>query len=195
MLNFHNSEHNSYTSLFTSGLENKEKWSDKQFEDKLVRDFRKIHPGVVQVNVYPIERNQTYVGRVYLKNEDAGKDFIVDYPQKREHLIENYKDAQSVRFNINVDEKTMKRIKAMEKAANKISHQIKNDQNTKKEKKYGYMPDGTFKPKPLQVPPSHPLGSVTLPPMSNKLPAFGNLGNMPFMGMGTSAFMPTGKKE
>jgi hypothetical protein len=43
----------------------------------LVETFRKINCNVVQVNVFP--SGSTYVARVYLSKEDAGRDFIVDY--------------------------------------------------------------------------------------------------------------------
>ena len=68
-LNFHNSETNSYISLFTSGLvKPKEDMNDKAFEDDLVKCFRHVNPNIVQVNVFPAF-NKTYVARVYLKTE------------------------------------------------------------------------------------------------------------------------------
>lgn len=94
-LNFYNAETNSYISLFTSGLQksadaNTDKLSDKQFEDVLVGVFRKINPNIVQVNIFP-SGNGTYVARVYLKNEDEGRKFIVDYGNYKNILVEHYK--------------------------------------------------------------------------------------------------------
>lgn len=129
ILNFHNAEVNSYVSLFTSGLKkpekDDEKMSDKEFENKLVESFRHVNKDVLQVNVYP-SFNNTYVGRIYLKNENAGKAFIVDYTYKRDFLYDYYKDKNNIRFNINVDSKTFKKIKTMEKKVGEIIGNIKN---------------------------------------------------------------------
>ena len=125
-LNFHNSETNSYISLFTSGLiKPNEEMKDKVFEDELVKCFRHVNNNIVQVNVFPAF-NKTYVARVYLKTEEAGKDFIVDFPTKREFLHKFYKDNNNIKFNINVDDKTMKKIKIMQKRAGHITANIKN---------------------------------------------------------------------
>ena len=60
--------------------------SEKQFENKLVESFRRVTPEVLQVLIFPVEYNKTYVARVYLKSEEAGKGFIVDYTTKRDYL-------------------------------------------------------------------------------------------------------------
>jgi hypothetical protein len=91
VLFFHNEESNSYISLFTSGLGKPNDLSEKQFENKLLHDFRRVNPNVIQVNVYHVKFNDSYIGRVYLKTEQDGKDFIVDYPSKRASIYENYK--------------------------------------------------------------------------------------------------------
>lgn len=83
VLYFHNEENNSYLSLFTPGLAKPKDMTEKQFENKLLNDFRKINPNVVQVNVFAVAYNDTYIGRVYLKTEQDGKDFIIDYSTKR----------------------------------------------------------------------------------------------------------------
>lgn len=51
--------------------------------------FRKVNPNIVQVNVFP--SGNTYVARVYLKNEDEGRKFIVDYSNYKNILVEHYK--------------------------------------------------------------------------------------------------------
>lgn len=115
---FHNHESNSYFSLYTSGLEKREKeQSEKQFENDLLQTFRKVNKDVLQVNVYPVKFNNTYVGRIYLRSEDAGKSFIVDYVTKREDLCKFYRDNNRINFNINVDSKTLKKIKQAERKA------------------------------------------------------------------------------
>ena len=111
-LNFHNSEINSYISLFTSNLiKPDQKMSDKVFEDELIKCFRDVNKDFIQVNVFPVALNNTYVARVYLREESAGKDFIVNYPDKKDYLIKYYKDVNNIRFNINVNDETMKQIK------------------------------------------------------------------------------------
>ena len=90
--------------------------TDKVFEDELVQVFRNINSNIVQVCVFP-KNNDTYVGRVYLKSEEEGRKFIVDYGNFREILIKYYKNKESIRFNINVDDKTMKKIKQYGKRA------------------------------------------------------------------------------
>ncbi len=185
-LNFHNSETNSYISLFTSGLaKTDESLNDKEFEDELVKCFRHVNKDVVQVNVFPAF-NKTYVARVYLKSEESGKDFVVDFPTKREFLYKYYKDNNNIRFNINVDDKTMKRIKVMQKKAGQITLGIKNEtDNLKKQNKrpgnqnpLGYMMNnmppsmggigmGGMPNIPNMPPPS--MGGMA-PPMGNRNP-------------------------
>ena len=65
---FHNEENNSFISLITQGLSKPEGLSEKEFEEKLIEVFRKINPNVLQVNIFPVNFNSTYFGRVYLKN-------------------------------------------------------------------------------------------------------------------------------
>ena len=83
----------------------------------LLKTYKKVNPNVVQVNIFPVRFNNTYVGRVYLRSEDFGKNFIVDYPSRRDELIKVYKDANHINFNINVDAKTLRKIKANERKA------------------------------------------------------------------------------
>lgn len=134
VLHFYTAEVNNFISLFSSGLEKKKyedfdytKLSDKEFEDRLVEEFRKINKDVIQVNVFPT-RNNTYVARVYLKNEHSGREFIVDYGQKRDILIRFYKSRDNIRFDINTDDKTMKRMKQYNKKTELIMSNIKNDE-------------------------------------------------------------------
>jgi hypothetical protein len=61
--------------------------TEKQFENKLLHDFKKINPNVIQVNTFTVAYNDTYIGRVYLKTEQDGKDFIVDYSSKRGEIF------------------------------------------------------------------------------------------------------------
>lgn len=125
-LNFYNAENNSYISLFTSGLNKPVDMSEKRFEDELVQAFRKINPHIVQVNIFP-NGNNIYIARVYLSTEEAGRDFIVDYDHKRDILVNHYKSKNNIRFNINVDDKTMKKIKQFERRAGQITAKIKNE--------------------------------------------------------------------
>lgn len=76
---------------------------------------RKINKEVVQVLVFPVKLTNTYIARVYLKSEDAGKQFIISYPFKKELLTSFYKDSSNIKFNINVDDKTFHKIKNMKK--------------------------------------------------------------------------------
>ncbi len=118
VLFYHNYESNSYMSLYTSNLVKPENLNEKQFENVLLGTFRKINANVIQVNVFPVALNQTYVGRIYLKNEQDGKDFIIDYSIKRDILVQHYKDKNQINFNINVDSKTLRKIKAALSKAN-----------------------------------------------------------------------------
>ena len=111
MISFHNHDNNSYFSLFTSGLQKPEEVSDKQFEQNLLEAYRKVNKHVIQVNVFPVTFNKTYIGRIFLRSEEEGKNFIVNYVSKREDLVKLYKDASRINFNINVDSKTLKKIK------------------------------------------------------------------------------------
>ena len=118
MLYFHNEENNSFLSLFTMGLGKPKEMTEKQFEQKLLRDFREINKNVIQVNIFHVKYNDTYVGRVYLRTEQDGKDFLVDYPTKRAVIYKNYKEEKTpITFNINVDLKTLRKIKQAERKA------------------------------------------------------------------------------
>ncbi len=111
LLYFNNKEVNSYNSLYTSNLvKPNEAMSDKEFEDVLLTAFKAINKDVIQVNVFPVALNKTYVGRVYLKSEDEGKDFIVNYNFHRDK-IHNYFKGKEVKFNININNKLFKRVR------------------------------------------------------------------------------------
>ena len=92
ILYFHNEENNSFLSLFTMGLSKPKDLTEKQFESRLLKDFRLINKNVIQVNIFHVKYNDTYVGRIYLKTEQDGKDFLVDYPTKRGIIYKNYRD-------------------------------------------------------------------------------------------------------
>jgi hypothetical protein len=80
VLYYYANETDSFISLFTKGIsrpKEKKELTDKQFEDLLVQTFRKVNENVVQVNIFP--NGQTYIGRVYLKNEDEGQQFLKKY--------------------------------------------------------------------------------------------------------------------
>lgn len=67
---FHNEQANSYYSLFTKNLKKTDATqTDKQFEEELLKDCRKINKNVLQFLVFP-DRNGSYIGRVYLSSED-----------------------------------------------------------------------------------------------------------------------------
>ena len=109
---FHNEENNSYISLITQGLRKAEDQTEKQFEEELIQTLRTINPNVVQVNIYPVAYNGSYIGRVYLKSEEEGKHFIAEYGEHREKLFKFYKERGStIIFNISIDIKTLKKIK------------------------------------------------------------------------------------
>ncbi len=92
----------------------------------MLQTYRKVTKNILQVNVYPVKFNNTYVGRIYLRSEEDGKSFIVDYVTKREELCKFYRDKNRINFNINVDSKTLKKIKQAERKASEIAKGIKN---------------------------------------------------------------------
>lgn len=163
---FHNHENNSYFSLYTSGLEKKNAaQTEKQFENELLQTLKKVNKDVLQVNVYPVKFNNTFVGRIYLRSEEAGKNFIVDYVTKREDLCKFFRDVNRISFNINVDTKTLKRIKQAEKRATEIARGIKNsEESLKKSKKSN--------PAINQI----PLGGLGMPGLPFGGPAMGPIG-------------------
>lgn len=153
--------------------------TDKQFEDVLVEVFRKVNKDVVQVNVFPSP--PTFVARVYLKNEVSGRNFIVDYITHREHLVKYYKSRDNIKFNINVDDKTMKKIKQYEKKAVQMMAGIKNDgdrnkfMHNAKGAHHMPLPQGPFG----MVPPIPHIAGMINMPQGNKMPVMGNLPPMP----------------
>lgn len=73
---------------------------------------------MIQVNTFAVQYNNTYIGRVYLKTEQDGKDFIVDYQSKRGLICKNYREENApIVFNINIDIKTLRKIKQAERRA------------------------------------------------------------------------------
>lgn len=186
ILNFYNAETNFYISLFTSGLEKPDNQSEKEFENALVETFRKINPNVVQVNVFP--SGKFYVGRVYLKNEIDGRKFIVDYSAHLGLLAAHYKrageeTARKIKFNINVDDKTMKKIKQFEKNVGQIQSIVKNEADRKRAIGNHNAPlkqQGGFPPIPMGFPhqghmlPPHPkmmqMPNQPVYPMGNQMP-------------------------
>ena len=159
-----------------------------------MNDFRHVNKHVVQVNVYP-NFNDTYVARVYLRSEEAGKDFIVDFPSKRQFIYENYKDNANIKFNINVDDKTMKKLRNYQKKAHTIMTGIKNDADFAKKNMskrapnqnplpnfqnrdgYPMMPQGGFPQMGGMNPPSS-MPQMGMPP-PNRMPPPPNYGGMP----------------
>ena len=113
---FHNEENNSFLSLITQGLSKPEDKTEKQFEEVLIENFRKIHKNVLQVNIFPIGHNSSYIGRVYLKSEEDGKEFLSQYSYSRSSLYQFYKEKNII-FDISVDTKTLRKIKNAERKA------------------------------------------------------------------------------
>lgn len=184
VLFFHNEENNSYLSLFTQGLGKPANLSEKQFEDKLLRDFRLVNANVIQVNVYHVAYNDSYVGRVYLRSEQDGKDFIVDYTSKRKEIFKNYKENGTITFNINVDIKTLRKIKLAEKKARETEDKIKKQSELNRRElrrpQNGYPLNGMA---PMAI-----GANMVLPPMN----APGGLGLGPMqMPMGIGGFNPS----
>ena len=185
ILYFHNEENNSFLSLFTMGLGKPKDLTEKQFEHKLLRDFREINKNVVQVNIFHVKYNDSYVGRVYLKTEQDGKDFLVDYPTKRAVIYKDYKEEKApITFNINVDVKTLRKIKQAERKARETEERIKKQSEANRRenmRRPGYpIPN---MPIPIPGPPIVGPNSMGAPPMQ------GGVG-MPFPGPGMGSKMP-----
>lgn len=49
------------------GLQKPVDLTEKQFENKLLQDFKKVNVNVIQVNIYKVTFNSSYIGRIYLK--------------------------------------------------------------------------------------------------------------------------------
>lgn len=79
----------------------------------------------MQVNVFPINYNGTYFGRVYLTDEEEGKHFLVDYANQRSKIYHFFKSKNSIIFNISIDSKTLRKIKNAEKKAKETEEKIK----------------------------------------------------------------------
>lgn len=79
---------------------------------------------MIQVTINHVKYKDTYIGRVYLRSEQAGKEFIVDYSSKRKDIFKYYQDGV-ITFNINVDGATLRKIKQSEKRAKETEEKIK----------------------------------------------------------------------
>lgn len=127
---FHNEENNSYLSLITQGLyKGDQPKSDKQFEEELIQAFRQINPKVLQVNIYPVTYNNTFIGRVYLTSEEEGKNFLVDYANFRSKIFQFYREKFPT-FNISIDVKTLRKLKQAERKAKETEEKIKKQTET-----------------------------------------------------------------
>lgn len=89
----------------------------------MLKDCRKINKNVLQFLVFP-DRNGSYIGRVYLSSEDEGKSFVATYQNFRGVLANHFSGNQII-FNINVDGKTLRKIKNAEKRAKETEDKIK----------------------------------------------------------------------
>ena len=168
---FHNEENNSYLSLITQGLEKPLEQSEKEFEETLIQAFREVNKSIVQVNIYPVKYNDSYFGRVYLKSEEEGKNFLVDYTNYKSKIFKHYKEKTNMSFNISIDTKTLRKIKLAEKKAKETEEKIKKQtEATKREIK---RPPGGAQ---FGAPPSFPSGNfsnltpgVIMPNMSSMM--------------------------
>lgn len=157
---FHNEENNSFLSLFTQGLVKPEDKNEKQFEESLIAAFREINPNVLQVNIFPVVYNHTYIGRVYLKTEEDGKDFLVDYSNARSKIYKFYKEKSNIIFNINVDAKTLRKIKMAERKAKETEEKIK------KQTEATRRDNNRRAPNQFSLPPINPMiGGPMMPPI------------------------------
>ena len=77
------------------------------------------------MNVFPVTYNNTYFGRVYLKSEEEGKLFLVDYANFRSQIYSYFKERTSMIFNISIDTRTLRKIKNAEKKAKETEEKIK----------------------------------------------------------------------
>lgn len=145
---------------------------------------------MIQVNVFHVQYNDSYIGRVYLRTEQDGKDFIIDYSTKRKDIYKNYKEQQGViTFNINVDTKTLRKIKQAERKAKETEDKIKK-QSEANRREFKKPPNGfpiqTIQGIPMpQIPMNLGPNIVT---MQNNIPppglnAMNPLGQLP-MGLG-----------
>jgi len=190
ILFFHNEENNSYLSLFTMGLVKPKELTEKQFESRLLQDYRQVNKNVIQVNVFYVKFNETFIGRVYLRTEQDGKDFLVDYPLKRAAIYRNYKELNApITFNINVDIKTLRKIKVAEKKAKDTEDRIKKIGEARREnmrRPPGVYPAMPNMPMGLHGPPL--VGGAVMGP--GMVPGGMNMGGPP-MGLGIP-FNPQG---
>lgn len=147
---FHNEENNSFLSLFTQGLVKPEGQNEKQFEESLIAAFKEINPNVIQVNVYPVVYNHTYIGRVYLRSEEEGKNFLVDYSNARSKIYKYYKEKNNIIFNISVDTKTLRKIKNAERKAKETEEKIKKQSEASRR-------DNRRPPNQFSLPPMNPM--------------------------------------
>lgn len=183
ILFFHNEENNSYVSLFTNGLSKPKDLTEKQFEKKLLEDFKKVNANVIQVNIYQVKFNESYIGRVYLKNEIDGKNFIVDYVARRGDIYQNYLDKNFISFNINIDLKTLRKIKNAEKKAGDIAGSIKKQAEIAKREQRRPINNMQIANYPNNFPPQMG-GNIVMPPnLQGMQPQIGVMGSqMPMTG-------------
>lgn len=109
----------------TQGLSKPEGQSEKEFEETLIEAFKVVNPNIVQVNIFPVKFNNSYFGRVYLKSEEDGKNFLVDYTNFKSKIYKYYKENTNMAFNISIDTKTLRKIKNAERKAKETEEKIK----------------------------------------------------------------------
>jgi hypothetical protein len=149
-----------------------------------LQDFRAINKNVIQVNIFHVQYNDTYIGRVYLRTEQDGKDFIVDYSSKRKDIFKNYKEQGIITFNINVDTKTLRKIKQAERKAKETEDKIK--KQSEANRRETRRPPNGFPIQPIQGLSQIPMGlgpNIVIPNLQNNLPPPGIVG-LGGLGMG-----------
>ena len=179
--------------MITQGLFKDAQKTEKQFEEELIQSFRQVNKNVLQVNVFPVSFNNSYIGRVYLTSEEEGKNFIVDYSAHRSKIYHHYREKLPI-FNISIDTKTLRKLKLAEKKAKETEDKIKKQTETSRRdnrrahNQFAPLPPnllvgGTNPMMPL-VPPNGmmmpPMGVI--PPMGDKgliMPPPGVLGRSP----------------
>lgn len=130
--------------------------------------------------MFPVKISNTYLGRIYLRSEEEGKNFIIDYSSFRSKIYKFYAEKTIATFNISLSSKTLRDIKINIDKTKDIETKLKNQATLERTERRAALPQNRVplignplvgnpmipKMAPGQGPIMGPAGFVTIPQMA-----------------------------
>ena len=75
---------------------------------------------------------KTWSGKIYLKDEESGKQLVSEYPRKRNLIYKHYKDNSKIAINIFQDKQALNQLRKTQDNASRMLEYIRNTKNREK---------------------------------------------------------------